>query len=203
MHIDEWNIVTGCERLTPGCDNCPSYWDSKMNGWDYHPVFHEDRLSVPFLNQEPTAYMVALGSDLFHESIRVEQIASVFEVMHKTPWHHFEIVTKRIERMEAVSNRHLHWPENAVAGVTVEESRYNWRLDCLRGINARRLVSFGPMTGRIGKVNLDGIEVAGVIKETWGKPRPVKQEWIDEIHEQCAESGVGISEKVVIVKEVA
>jgi len=202
MNIDEWNIVTGCERLTPGCDNCPSYWDAKINGWDYHPIFHEDRLSIPLLNEEPTAYMVAIGSDLFHESVRVEQIASVFEVMRKATWHHFEVVTKRIERMESVSNRHLHWPENSMAGVTIESSRYTWRLDCLRGINARRFASFGPMTGRIGKVNLDGIEVAGVIKETWGKPRPVKQEWIDEVHDQCIEAGVGISEKVVIVKEL-
>ena len=200
MEISPWNITTGCERLTPGCDNCPTYWDAHKNGWDYHPTFNLKELSTPLNNKVPTAYMVSVGSDLFHEAIRVSEIASVFEVMHLATWHHFEIVTKRIERMESVSRRHLHWPVNSMAGVTIEEEKYAWRLDCLRDVNARRFASFGPMVGRMGKVDLTGIEVAGVIVEEWGKPRPVKPEWIDEVYEQCEKYGVGISKEIVLAE---
>jgi protein gp37 len=147
--------------------------------------------------------MVSAGSDLFHEAIRVEEIEAVFNVMAKATQHHFEVITKRIERMETLTARRLTWPSNVMAGVTVEETKYKWRLDCLRGIDARRFVSFGPMTGRIGKVDLTGIEVAGVVVEAWGKPRPVKQEWIDEIHKQCDEQKVRIAKQHWLTQEVA
>jgi len=147
--------------------------------------------------------MVSAGSDLFHEAIRAEEIEVVFKLMAKTSWHHFEVITKRIERMEVLSNRGLDWPDNVMAGVTIEESKYNWRLDCLRDIKARRFVSFGPMTGRIGKVDLSGIEAAGVVVEAWGKPRPVKQEWIDEIYLQCDEQDVRIAKQHWLTQEVA
>ena len=97
--------------------------------------------------------------------------------------------------MEMVSNRFLEWPDNAIAGVAVEEGRYNWRIDCLRNIKARRMVSFGPLTGAIGEVDLQGIEVAGPVPETWGpNPRHAKQEWIDEIELQCKQQGVRLFE---------
>ena len=193
LEVTEWNITTGCERLTPGCDNCPTYWDAKERGLDYHPRFYPKRLGIPTANEIPTAYMVSAGSDLFHEAIRVEEIEAVFNVMARATQHHFEVITKRIERMETLSARHLTWPSNVMAGVTIEEAKYKWRLDCLRGIDARRFVSFGPMTGRVGKVDLTGIEVAGVVVEQWGKPRPVKQKWVDEIHKQCDASNVRIA----------
>ena len=201
--VAEWNITTGCERLTPGCDNCPTYWDAKDRGIDYHPNFNAEQLSIPIANKTPTAYMVSAGSDLFHEAIRAEEIEAVFKVMARATWHHFEVITKRIERMETLSARHLKWPSNVMAGVTIEEEKYNWRLDCLRGIDARRFVSFGPMTGRIGKVDLTGIEVAGVVVESWGKPRPVKQSWIDEVHSQCEDYNVRITKQHWLTQEVA
>ena len=98
MNIEEWNIITGCERLTPGCDNCPTYWEYKKKGWDYTPIFHSEALRIPLENKVPTAYMVAVGSDLFHESVGLKNLRSVFYVMTEAKWHHFEIVTKRIER---------------------------------------------------------------------------------------------------------
>jgi len=200
MEIAPWNITTGCERLTPGCDNCPTYWDSHKNGWDYHPSFNLKELSTPLDNKVPTAYMVSIGSDLFHEAIRLKEIASVFNVMRLATWHHFEVVTKRIERMEVISRRDLRWPKNAMAGVAIEGAKHLWRLDCLKDIDARRFVSFGPMVGRIGKVDLTGIEVAGVVVEDWGKPRAVEPEWIDEIYEQCEKFGVGISKETVLAE---
>jgi protein gp37 len=204
MKTIPWNVVTGCERLTPGCDNCPTYWEYKAKGKDYSPKEHPEILSEPVRNPEQSIYVVAPGSDLFHESVSVDHIKGVFNVMLTAYWHQFEIITKRAERMEMFSNRYIQWPNNVVAGVAVEEAKYKWRIDCLRNIRANRMVSFGPITGRIGKVNLKSIHIAGAVIETWGpKPRPVKQKWIDEIHKQCREQGVLVSEESWLAKESA
>ena len=203
MKIVPWEVVIGCERISPGCDNCPTYWEFKKEGWDYHPSAQLINLREPLRKDEPTCFIVASGSDLFHESINTEFIQTVFEIMKDAEplGHQFEVITKRAERMEMVSNRFLEWPDNAIAGVAVEESRYKWRIDCLRNIKARRFVSFGPLTGRIGKVNLQGIEVAGAVPETWGShPRPTDPKWIDEIELQCKKQGVAISQQHFLIK---
>jgi len=203
MKIVPWEVVIGCERISPGCDNCPTYWEFKKEGWDYHPSAQLINLREPLRKDEPTCFIVASGSDLFHESISTEFIQTVFEIIKDAEplGHQFEVITKRAERMEMVSNRFLEWPDNAIAGVAVEESRYKWRIDCLRNIKARRFVSFGPLTGRIGKVNLQGIEVAGAVPETWGShPRPTDPKWIDEIELQCKKQGVAISQQHFLIK---
>ena len=197
-----WPVVTGCERLTPGCDNCPTYWEYKKNGLDYSPVAHTDALYIPYSNQYTGTYEVAPGSDLFHESIPVEFIQLVFKMMKMCPWHQFEVVTKRAERMEMVSNKFIEWPDNVLAGVAVEEERYVWRIDCLRRIAARRMVSFGPIVNRIGKVNLSGISRARVVPESWGpKPRKCKESWISEIKTQCEDQGTLFVNNIWICKE--
>lgn len=196
----DWPITTGCERLTPGCNNCPSYWEYFEKGWDYHPIFRPEYLTLPFETKESATFIVSPGSDLLHEAIKIEFIEDVIKTMAVNLQHNFQIVTKRVERLEALD---LPWPGNAYIGVAVEESKYKWRIDCLRNVRASRFVSFGPMTGRIGKVDLSGIQSAGVIVETWGKPRSCKQEWVDEIHDQCEEQNVMISTEHWVVKETA
>lgn len=203
MKIETWNIVSGCERLTPGCDNCPTYWEYKQKGWDYSPMEHPERLSVPMDNPTPSVYMVATGSDLFHEAISLEFIQDVFEVMNQACWHEFQIVTKRAERLELAS-KNLKWPANSIAGIAVEEGKFKWRIDCLRNVDATRIISFGPMTGAMGKLDLSGISQAGVVVEDWGpNPRHVLPEWIDEIHKQCEEQGVIILNKYWLAQETA
>ena len=191
-----WPIVTGCERLSPGCSNCPSYWEYVKMGWDYHPIPRPEYLDT--LPKKSSVILVAPGSDLLHEAIRVEYIEIVIKTMALNLKHTFQVVTKRAERLEALD---LPWPGNVTIGVAVEEERYKWRIDCLRHVRANRFVSFGPLTGSIGKINLTGINYAGVVIETWGTPRPYKQEWVDEIHDQCIEQEVTISTDHWLVKE--
>ena len=196
METVPWNIVTGCERITPGCDNCPTYWAYLKEGKDYHPQFNVDVLREPLLNDVPTNYLVAMGSDMFHEAIKLEEITQIFEVMTLATCHTFEVGTKRIERMQVMSERHLTWKENMIAVTAVEDAKYRWRIDCLREINARRMVMFGPMVGRVGEIDMAGIEVAGVVVEDWGKARVIDPEWADELTEQCQEQGVRITNSV-------
>ena len=202
MKTIPWNVVTGCERLTPGCDNCPTYWEYKSKGKDYSPVMHPNTLSEPVRNPDPSTYIVASGSDLFHDAVSPEFIQGVFNVMLTAYWHRFEVITKRAERMEMLSKK-LEWPPNAIAGVAVEEAKYNFRIDCLRNVPAYyRMVSFGPMTGRIGNVNLKDIHVAGTVIETWGpNPREVERDWIEEINTQCLEQGVHLANESWLAQE--
>ena len=200
-----WRVVTGCELLSPGCANCPSYWEYKDKGLDYHPVFQFDTLGeLDDLNLPgcDTTVIVAPGSDLLHEAIRAEHVLQVVDVMRRNTNIIYELATKRVERLAALD---INWPDNVRVCVAVEESKYKWRVDMLRNdVRAKnKMVSFGPMTGRIGKVDLTGIDVAGVIVETWGKnPRPVHPDWVEEVRVQCEEYGVRYSTDSWIYKEV-
>ena len=111
--------------------------------------------------------------------------------------------TRRAERLEAAS-KYLQWPVNSIAGIALEEGKYKWRIDCLRNVDATRIISFGPMTGAMGKLDLAGIHQAGVVVEHWGpNPREILPEWIDEIHQQCEEQGVTILNKHWLSQETA
>jgi len=72
MKLIEWKVVTGCERITPGCDNCPTYWEAEKNGWDYSPATQPAFLNDPLYNKMPSAYMVASGTQTRVRSINAE-----------------------------------------------------------------------------------------------------------------------------------
>tara|TARA_R110000787_G_scaffold26797_4_gene74742 strand:- start:69 stop:689 length:621 start_codon:yes stop_codon:yes gene_type:complete len=206
MHTIEWKITTGCERLSPGCDNCPTYWQAKKENKEYEAKFNPSVLIAPLMNNVPSLYLVSSGSDLFHGAITADQILKVFEVMTDARQHKFEIVTKRAERLESIAERVIKssWGNNITVGVAVEEAKYNWRIDSLRKVKARRMVSFGPMVGRIGPVNLEGIESVGVVVEHWGpNPREVDPKWIEEIQEQCESQGVKFLDNYFLCEGVA
>ena len=196
MNIIPWEIVTGCERLSPGCDNCPTYWSHKKLGKDYHPKIQPFNLEDPVSNKDPSVYIVAPGSDLFHEAVKLDYIKYAFDVMNKANWHQYEVGTKRIERMAMLSNKHLSWGDHMIALTGVEEAKYRWRIDTLREIDARRMVMFGPMSGRVGEVDLEGIEVAGVVVEDFGpNPRVIPEDWVYELNYQCHVQGVRLSDQ--------
>jgi len=106
--------------------------------------------------------------------------------------------------MESLSTRGLiKWPFNVITGVAVEESRYKWRIECLRNIKARRMVMFGPMTGPIGAINLNGIEAAGPMVEDWGPaPREVPYQWVDEVTDQINKQNVRLLTNSWLCEEV-
>jgi len=202
-NVKSWEIVTGCERLSPGCDNCPTFWEYKAHGWDYHPRFNREKLREPYEILPPAIMIVAPGSDALHEAITYKQVLAMAAAMEHNPKIVFELGTKRVERLEALP---IIWPDNVIVGVPVEEARYKWRIDALRNVQARtKMISFGPMTGRVGKIDMRGIDVAGVVVESWGKsPRSMKPEWVQEIKDQCIEQGVRYTEQNWISqKEVA
>ena len=95
-------------------------------------------------------------SDLFHEAIDEEYVRTVFGIMERCPQHVFHLLTKRHERLWALSPS-LPWPDNVWAGVTIEHMRYAERADALRQVPASvRHISAEPLLGPLDDLDLRG-----------------------------------------------
>lgn len=202
-----WPVVVGCEVLTEGCESCPSYESSLINkGVKGHIFEHgyyvrviEKEISAPVNNPGPTIYLVALGSDLFHESVTGEKLQAIFETMNRTPRHVYEIITKRAERMLTATKLYeLKWTDNIIAGISIESADYKWRINYLRKLECKaKFISMVPLLGPMGNLNLKGINVVGVAAETWGPKRPCSNDWILDIKKQCVKQDVEFMEEKI------
>lgn len=102
-----WNPVTGCTKVSPGCDNC--YAERIVNRFKGKGAFDkvelsEPKLSAPLKWRKPRRIFVNSMSDLFHDDVPDEFIARVWAVMAATPQHTYQILTKRHGRMKAFLN---------------------------------------------------------------------------------------------------
>ena len=194
-----WAVTTGCYRLSPGCNSCPSYWEHFSAEKDYTPVIHEDILDEPLMNPKASVYEVAFGSDLFHSEIPLEFQRRVFEVMNKANWHKFSVGTKRIARL-ALLGFNFDWTENIQVTVPVESGEYDWRLDILKGIPAKKkAVSIVPILGPFDNdIDFTGIDIVGVAPETWGYKRPHNPKWIEHIKRRCLEQEITVSDNTIL-----
>lgn len=105
-----WNPVTGCTKVSPGCDNCyaetlaerfrgvPGHY--YQNGFDVQ--LRPDKLGLPLRWTRPRKVFVNSMSDLFHTDIPTPYIARVFGIMAATPHHTYQLLTKRHGRMHAL-----------------------------------------------------------------------------------------------------
>jgi protein gp37 len=126
-------------------------------------------------------------SDLFHERVSDAFIVEVWKIMRATPHHFYQILTKRPERMGSlVRSRIAEILPNVWLGTSVEASEVVTRIDHLRTVPAAiRFISFEPLVAPVGKVDLKGIHWAIVGGESGRAARLIREEWIDEIYEQC------------------
>ncbi len=112
-----WNPVTGCTRVSRGCDNCYAVrmtrrleamghekYEGLINPGKKHfngvVKVHPGVLSMPLKKKKPTLFFVNSMSDLFHREVPEAFITDVFEVMARTPRHSYQVLTKRPERMK-------------------------------------------------------------------------------------------------------
>ncbi len=188
-----WNPVTGCTKISPGCKNCyagrmavrlkamgnPSY----SNG--FNVTLHENLLGLPLSWKKPQHIFVNSMSDLFHKDVPIEFIQSVFDVMNRAPWHRFQILTKRLDRLVEL-NPILKWAPNIWMGVSVENKDYVHRIDDLRKTHASiKFISFEPLLGPAGRLDLSSIGWAIVGGESGPGARAVNPEWVIDIRNQC------------------
>jgi len=194
-----WNPTTGCSKVSPGCKNC--YAENlairlkKMGNPKYRNGFkftiHPDALDLPLRWTEPRKIFVNSMSDLFHESMPDYYLDMCFSTMKMADWHIYQILTKRPARMLAFARKQGTIPPHIWLGTSVELSTYKDRIEILRKVPVMtRFVSFEPLLGPLGPLNLQGISWAIVGGESGPSHRPIKAEWVREIHQQCRRQGV-------------
>jgi protein gp37 len=127
---------------------------------------HADRLDAPTKWKKPYKIFVNSMSDLFHEDVPFEFVFEVWNVMAITPWHTYQILTKRPKRMlgffewckEGMRERGLdEWEKGITAlpnvwlGVSVENQKAaDERIPLLIQIRAWvRFVSAEPLLGSV------------------------------------------------------
>lgn len=202
-----WNPVTGCDRVSPGCNNCyaltlskrlkamgsPRYQndgDPRTSGPGFGVTCHDDLVDLPLRWKKQRLVFVNSMSDLFHPEVPDEFIARVFNTMKAADRHTFQILTKRPQRLAALATS-LPWPENVWMGVSVENASYRFRVDHLRQVPAKvRFLSVEPLIDDVGELNLEGIHWVIVGGESGPRARPIKEEWVTSIRDQCVDAGV-------------
>jgi len=188
-----WNPVTGCTKVSPGCQHCyaermairlkamgqPNY----ANGFTL--AIHEHALDLPLKWKKPQIIFVNSMSDLFHNDVPAWFIQETFDVMRRAHWHQFQVLTKRSERLLRMSQS-IEWPDNVWMGVSVERQDYVFRIEDLQGTKAKiKFVSFEPLLGSLPELDLSGIDWAIVGGESGPGARPMQKEWVLGIRTQC------------------
>lgn len=202
-----WNPVTGCDRVSPGCDNCyaltlakrlkamgsPRYrtdGSDRTSGPGFGLTCHDDLVDLPRSWRKPRLVFVNSMSDLFHPNVPDDFIARVFDTMKACDQHTFQILTKRPQRLVAVAES-LPWPSNIWMGVSVENASFRFRIDHLRKVPAQvRFLSVEPLIDDVGELDLNGIHWVIVGGESGHKARPIREEWVRSIRDQCVDAGV-------------
>ena len=112
-------------------------------------------------------------------------IDRVMETIVATPQHRYQILTKRPERLHEYFTTH-DVPLNVWLGTTVESRRNKFRIDYLRGLHAPvRFLSCEPLIEDLGEMDLTGINWVIVGGESGMQARPIKEDWIIRIKDQC------------------
>jgi protein gp37 len=202
-----WNPTTGCDRTSPGCDNCYALTlakrlkamgqskyqndgDPRTSGPGFALSLHPDTLALPRGWTSPRLIFVNSMSDLFHPKVPVDYIRSVFEVIADTPQHTYQLLTKRSKRLTTVAER-LDWPHNLWMGVSVENTQYAFRIDHLRTVPAAvRFVSAEPLLGPLSNLDLTSISWLIAGGESGPDARSMEIGWAIDLRDQCAAAGV-------------
>jgi protein gp37 len=144
-------------------------------------------LLVPLAWRKPQRIFVNSMSDLFQDSVPREFITRVWRVMEAAHWHQFQVLTKRPRRMaRLLSSGMLKQLPNVWLGTSIESDRELDRLDALRATSAAvRFVSFEPLLGAVGDVDLTGVAWAIVGGESGPRARPLERAWIEQIRCAC------------------
>lgn len=193
-----WNPVTGCSKVSAGCAHCYAERMAKrlqaMGNPRYQNAFnltlHPDLLDLPRTWKTPRRIFVNSMSDLFHEQIPLDFLQRVVATINATPWHTYQILTKRAERLVQMSND-INWPANAWLGVTVERADYLHRIDLLRSVPAQiHFVSLEPLLGPLPGIDLNGIDWVILGGESGPGARPLASEWVRDVRDQCQAASV-------------
>ncbi len=193
-----WNPVTGCTKISTGCLNCyaerMAFRLQKMGNPSYSNGFnvtlHDRLLELPLKWKKPQTIFVNSMSDLFHNEVPFSFIKRVFSTMKQANWHQFQILTKRSERLLALSSE-LEWAPNIWMGASIENQDYVFRAKHLRKTGAAiKFLSVEPLIDPITSLDLKGIDWVIVGGESGPGARAMRREWVTAIRDLCKIAGI-------------
>ena len=192
-----WNPVTGCTKITAGCDHCyAERFSERFRGVDGHPfergfdlTLRPERLLQPLKWRQPRRIFVNSMSDLFHKEVPTAFIDAVFDTMEQASWHTYQVLTKRSSLMARYLRRRFTGelaPRHIWLGVSIEDEKNAVRLNHLKAAPAStKFVSFEPLLGPVGDVDLKGIDWVIVGGESGPHARPIEEAWVLDIRNRC------------------
>ena len=208
---ETWNPVTGCSRVSPGCDHCymfalyPRLRGMGVPGYQTNPEdvrLLPERLKVPLAWKKPRRVFVNSMADVFHPRVPFNFVLQMFLVMAEASeknGHVFQVLTKRPGRAVAWWKQYQHffhgaWPGRIWIGTSVESQKYAPRLTVLERLPASvRFVSAEPLLGRIDisqwlkNGTLNWVIVGG---ESGPRARPLDLDWVRDLRNQSNNAGV-------------
>jgi len=223
-----WNPTTGCDQISPGCDNCYALGmarrlkamgqakyqndgDSRTSGPGFGLTVHLEALAIPLRRRKPETWFVNSMSDLFHARVPAGFVGGVWNAMALTPWHTYQILTKRPERARRIlagweANGWLWRKEDMIwcgpipgplpnvhLGTSIELDRYCRRADDLRGTPAAvRFLSLEPLLGPLPSLDLAGIDWVIIGGESGPGSRPLDLTWVRDLIARCRAAGSAV-----------
>lgn len=204
-----WNPTTGCDRISPGCDNCYALTlaarlkamgqqkyqrdgDPRTSGPGFGVTCHPDELLSPARWKRPRLVFVNSMSDLFHPEVPELFIQQVWAAMQATPRHTYQVLTKRPHRMAAVLRRIAPEPlPNVWVGTSIESDRYVFRASQLCATPAAvRFLSLEPLLGPLPSLDLRGVDWVIVGGESGHGAREMDAAWAEDIRDRCVAARV-------------
>ena len=192
-----WNPVTGCTKISSGCDHCYAERMSRrlqaMGVEKYRDGFrvavHPGTLGEPLRWRKPRVVFVNSMADLFHRAVPTAFIEKVFAVMNEASAHTFQVLTKRPRRALTLSRR-LRWTPNIWLGTSIESGETLFRLPLLRETGAKtKFLSLEPLLGPLPGLDLAGVDWVIAGGESGPGARPMAADWVRGIRDECRRSG--------------
>lgn len=198
-----WNPVRGCVKISPGCKHCyAATFAERFRGVPGHPYEQgfdvrlvPEKLAEPLRWGKPKSIFVNSMSDLFQIDVADDYVAWVGQVMAMADWHTYQVLTKRADRMATMLRGSLRFAAALPQvwwGVSVEDAKHGLpRVEFLRHAPARlRFLSIEPLLEELPRLDLTGIHWVIVGGESGAGARPMKEEWVLKIRDDCRRQGV-------------
>jgi len=209
---NSWNCMTGCTRVSEGCDHC--YAETLIERFGtgsfpsgFQPVFKPGKLGDPakwWRKDGPIRIFVNSLSDVHHPDFSRDQIDAVYDTMLSVDRHDYLVLTKRPQAMARYFNGcydELGWldrrgldavPGNIWLGTSIELDKYcTLRTRALTSIPAQvHFLSLEPLLGPLPSLDLTDIQWVIVGGESGPGFRPMNVQWARDLRDRAGAAGV-------------